>query len=308
MNADVAYRTAAAAVDSERRHAETCLVCEAMLVPSHLAGLRKCAQCGFVSAAADLDPDALAALYGEDYFHGSEYFDYVEERDSLRLNFRGRMATLEALAGGLAGKSILEIGCAYGFFMEFAAERGMIARGFDISGDAVRYARAELHVDAVQGDYLALDCRAADAIVMWDTLEHLSRPDLFIEKAARDLKPGGLLAITTGDIGSINARMRGGAWRMIHPPTHLHYFSVKTLTRLVARNGLDVVHVSHPGVSRRLHSILYMVFARRLQSPRACALLSRLLPDIAVTLNLFDIMFIVARKVRHPLEESASWK
>ena len=61
---------------------------------------------------------------------------------------------------------------------------------------------------------------------MWDTIEHLKRPDLFVQKAAADLRPGGLIALTTGDIGSLNARLRGARWRMIHPPTHLHYFSV----------------------------------------------------------------------------------
>jgi 2-polyprenyl-3-methyl-5-hydroxy-6-metoxy-1,4-benzoquinol methylase len=29
---------------------------------------------------------------------------------------------------------------------------------------------------------------------MWDTIEHLKRPDLFIKKMASDIKPGGLLS------------------------------------------------------------------------------------------------------------------
>ena len=199
---------------------------------------------------------------------------------------------------------MLEIGCAYGFFLEFARECGMIARGVDIASEAVQYARDKLHVDAVQGDYLSLETGSVDVIAMWDTVEHLPRPDLFIQKAARDLNPGGMLAMTTGDIGSINARMRGRAWRMIHPPTHLHYFSAKTLGRLITGSGLEVVHLSRPGVSRRLHAILYMLFAKRPKFRRAHAVLKRLLPNIAVTLNLFDIMFVVAKKPERRPEES----
>jgi len=83
---------------------------------------------------------------------------------------------------------------------------------------------------------------------------------------------------------------------MIHPPTHLHYFSIKTLSRLLARNGLEVVHASHPGVSRKLHSICHLVLARRLGWGWAERLARRLLPDVPVSLNLGDIMFVVARK------------
>jgi SAM-dependent methyltransferase len=273
-----------------------CLVCDGLLATSPLAGLLRCVDCGFVTADAEIDATDFAALYGNDYFHGSEYLDYIQERDSLRLNFGRRLPILATFAGGLQGKSLLEIGCAYGFFLELAAEQGLRARGIDIAADGVRYARENLGVRAEHGDYLRLKLDPVDLIAMWDTVEHLPRPDLFIEKAAADLRPGGLLAITTGDIGSLNARLRGRRWRMIHPPTHLHYFSVPTLTRLLGRHGLDVVHTSHPGVSRRLHSILYIVLAHRLRAAGLYRAATRILPNLPLTLNLFDIMFVVARR------------
>ena len=45
------------------------------------------------------------------------------------------------------------------------------------------------------GDYLNTDLRRqVDIVAMWDTIEHLKRPDLFIKKMASDIKPGGLLS------------------------------------------------------------------------------------------------------------------
>ena len=123
-------------------------------------------------------------------------------------------------------------------------------------------------MDARDADHLAFRVDGpVDVIAMWDTIEHLRRPDLFIEKAARDLKPGGLLAITTGAIASLNPRRRGRRWRMIHPPTHLHYFSVETMRQLLRAHGFDVVHVSHPGNSRKLRSVLHFIMVLQANRP-----------------------------------------
>jgi SAM-dependent methyltransferase len=288
---------AARAFDDRRdRAAGRCLVCGGSLEASKLPGLKWCADCSFVTADTTLEDGELAALYSRDYFHGSEYHDYVAERESLRSNFSERLKTLASLAGGLHGKSLLEIGSAYGFFLELANEWGLRARGIDITEDGVRFAQAQLGVDARLGDYLSASSDPVDIVAMWDTIEHLPLPHQFVAKAASELRPGGLLAITTGDIGSANARLRGARWRMIHPPTHLHYFDVKTLGTLLARNGLEVVHVSHPGISRRLHAILYMILVQRLRAPRAYRLASLATPNVSIGINLFDIMFVVARK------------
>ena len=132
---------------------------------------------------------------------------------------------------------------------------------------------------------------------MWDTIEHLLSPDRFVAKAAADLKPGGYIAFTTGDIGSLNARLRGRRWRMIHPPTHLHYFSAATARRLLAAHGFEVVHMSHPGATRSVRSILYILLALRMGRPRWYEAIGRLpLARLSFALNLGDIMFVIARR------------
>src|SRR5437762_11617421 len=81
-------------------------------------------------------------------------------------------------------------------------------------------------------------------------MEQPGRPDQYLEKIQALTEPGAIVAITTGDIGSLNARVRRGSWRMIHPPTHLHYFSKSTLTRLLDRFGFDVIYCRYAGFWR----------------------------------------------------------
>jgi SAM-dependent methyltransferase len=288
--------------DSGTGAPDSCLVCAGQLAPARLPGLLRCSVCGFVTANLDLTDEALRAIYGRDYFHGGEYLDYEREAESLRLNFRRRIAVLRKLKPDLAAADLFEVGCAYGYFLQEVRPFVHKASGIDISADAVRAATDQQQVDAREGDYLRFELeRRVDVVAIWDTIEHLRRPDLVIAKAARDLEPGGLLAITTGDIGSLVGRSRGGRWRMIHPPTHLHYFSVATLSRLLDRLGFDLAHVSHPGNSRKLRSVLYFMLVLKGNSPGVYRLLQRLpLFNLGVTVNLFDIMYVVARRRAAP--------
>ncbi len=277
---------------------QDCIVCGGCNRPSRLPGLVSCRNCGFVSADLDISDAELATLYGKDYFHGKEYLDYIAEQESLRLNFRDRIKALRKIVPDLAERDLFEIGCAYGFFLDEVQGSVRSAIGIDISHEAVRYAREVVGVAAQEADYLTFDVpKKFGTLVMWDTIEHLKRPDLFLAKMRKDLLPGGVLALTTGDIGSLNARLRGRKWRLIHPPTHLQYFSVTTITALLDRHGFETVHVSHPGNSRNLRAVLHYILAIRMnQKGWYEALKPWRVLDLRLTVNLLDIMFVIARR------------
>lgn len=278
---------------------KSCLVCGAPLSSApRYPGLLNCNACGFLTANVDLSSDELAALYGHDYFHGSEYGDYTQEKAALQANFSGRIAELSQLPGVSGQSRLFEIGCAYGFFLEMAQNHFAEVCGVDISSDAVAYARDVVHVNAHAGDFLAFEMPfKPDVICMWDVIEHLAAPEKFIARAAEALVPGGYLCITTGDIGSLVARLRGPKWRMVHPPTHLHYFSSTNLQQLLANSGLEPVSLTYPPVVRTVGTVLHGVVSLRLQADELYKLLSRLPgQNISLPINLFDIMFMVVRK------------
>jgi Methyltransferase domain len=125
----------------------------------------------------------------------------------------------------------------------------------------------------------------------------LRRPDLYIEKIAALLPRGGVLALTTGDLDSWMARVRGAQWRQIHPPTHMHYFSRKTLTRLLSRNGLEVKCMHSEGVYRRVDTMAYIILCLKQNRPTLYSFLRKTgLLNWDLCLNLGDIVFVVAEK------------
>lgn len=279
-----------------------CPVCEADQWARQWDILCRCQQCGFVRAAELPDEQESNQLYTAEYFQGQEYGDYLADREVHRRNFAARLRDMERLAGPL--KSVFEIGCAYGLWLELLSERGIRAAGIDISSEAVRYATEQLGQQASQGNFLQAPLAAGEfeAFCLWDTIEHLSDPSATIERAAQLLPEGGWLFLTTGDIGSRMARWRGRRWRMIHPPTHLHYFSRATIKRLLARHGLTVVEIRAVGVYRTVHSVLSSLAAvgkgvsRGIGGALATTLPQRLQKRVGAWVNLGDIMFVAAQK------------
>lgn len=275
-----------------------CLVCGGEYGHSRIPGLRACGSCGFVTADVQVSPEELRRLYSEQYFAGGEYRDYVCERALHEKDFSRRLALLHRYTAAPEEKFLFEIGCAHGFFLALARERFGRVEGIDISADAVRYASEILGVRAYAGDFLQYDLgERPDVVCLWDTIEHLEKPDLYLEKLSFLMAPGSLIALTTGDIGSLVARSRGARWRQIHPPTHLHYFSKRTLARLLGKYGFDVVYSGYEGTYRSLDTAAYIIFNIKRQQSGIYRLLQKTgLLRISFYLNLYDIVLVIARR------------
>lgn len=253
----------------------------------------KCPTCQLVFYGEEVDAESL---YTAAYFTGGEYLDYLADKQVLQRNFGQRIKQLRKFK---PNGRLLELGSAYGFFLELAQSYWEV-RGIDITPEGVEYARHTLGLNVMLADFLTLpdEPESYDIICMWDTIEHLPHPVRFIEKASRWLKPDGVLVMTTGDIDSRVARFQKERWRLIHPPTHLFYFSVATLSQAVEKAGLEVVGVSHVGYYRSFKATLYGLFA---VGGKKSAWLYQLLTmggriDFPIYLNLYDIMMLVARK------------
>jgi SAM-dependent methyltransferase len=275
-----------------------CLVCGGVYGASRLPGLLQCESCGFITANLTLTQAELERLYSTAYFTGEEYNDYVAERALIERHFEERLRVLARYVDAPQSRTLFEVGCAYGFFLNVAQREFKSVSGIDISADAVAYAKEQLHLDAAAGDFATVRVsEPVDVVCMWDTIEHLAEPDAYVRKAAEILRPGGHLAITTGDIGSWVARLRGRRWRQIHPPTHLHYFSRATLTRFLESHGFHVTFCGYEGMYRSVETMAYIVLAIRNGQPGLYRALKRTgLLNWNLYMNLFDIMFIVAEK------------
>lgn len=215
----------------------------------------RCPRCDMRFLAVQPAPEALDELYGPAYFEsdfrcGRSDDDYFRE-EAFREENRGLLdafARLHSPPGDL-----LEVGCAGGWLLKHARERGWRARGVELSAGAVAHARG-LGLDVFHGELAGagLPGGAFDLVYMGDVLEHVPDCRSALEDVARVLRPGGHLylrgPITTNSLARRAALALWGALgRTIvlrEPPYHLWEFTPGSLTRLAAAAGLDVVALS----------------------------------------------------------------
>jgi SAM-dependent methyltransferase len=276
-----------------------CAACGSVGLASHYAGLLRCRDCTHVQADLRVSDEELALLYSRKYFFGDEYSDYIADKRVLQRNFERRMRVLGKYLDGARHRRLLEVGCAYGWFLDLIRDRFQLVQGIDIAADGVRYARS-LGLDAIEGDLLRHSFGSAvfDVICIWDSIEHLRDPDKYLARISELTSPGALLALTTGDIGSLNARLKGSKWRLIHPPSHLHYFTRKSMEVSLDRAGFEIVHFEHCGFSRSVELVSHSVFV--LRHPRLQllhgAFMKLGLGRLMFYSNFYDIMYVIARR------------
>jgi SAM-dependent methyltransferase len=251
----------------------------------------RCESCGLGRAeTSGFDP---AAYYTDDYFSGRRsdgYADYRAAEPVLRREFA---RSVEFIHGYCRAGRLLDLGCAYGFFLK-EAERYFDVSGIELAEDAAEQCRRSgLNVLSGAPDEANMGrVGQVDVITLFDVVEHLPHPYETLDLCKRHLKPGGIIVITTGDFASPAARLSGAKWRLMTPPQHLWFFTKESMRRISAALGMSFERCDHPAKIVPLSLIVFqlrrMLGFRRSQTAMASG--------IGVPINLFDAMRIVLRK------------
>lgn len=277
-----------------------CIICDGVDAEGLYSGMVRCRNCGHVFSDASAQSDSLSKVYDKNYFFGGEYSDYLADKKMTQDNFALRLKVLCKVLSPARHKRLLEIGCAYGFFLDMARCQFDLLKGIDVTADGALYAKNNLGLDVVADDFLAHDFKGQkfDVVCMWDTIEHLNDPAACLAKISADIAAkGAIVAITTGDIDSMNARIKKDKWRLMNSPTHVHYFSKKTLGRLLDQNGFEMVYEGYCGFYRSIDMALHRISIANRKGRWFYDILRKSgLGRIQFYLNLFDIMYIIARK------------
>jgi 2-polyprenyl-3-methyl-5-hydroxy-6-metoxy-1,4-benzoquinol methylase len=206
----------------------------------------RCVRCGMIYINPQLTDQSVARIYSQDLY------DQKSERLDLLLpgleRYKSRL--LKKFERFRRTQDLLDVGCFKGFFLYSAAHRGWETVGTEVSEPAVRFARQQLGLRVELGDLLDLphfEENRFDIITFFDVIEHLSRPDLYLHRAHRLLRPGGLLYLETPNVRSLPRYLLGKKWTIFHS-LHRYYFQPRTIERLLVQSGFGRVRTRTVGL------------------------------------------------------------
>jgi len=239
-------------------------------------------------------------FYSENYFVSDDslkigYEHYFNAKDNIIKTFQ-RRANLLQKYHNKPGR-LLDVGCAAGFYMEVAKERGWDVSGVDISQICAAYAKDNFGIEIENGllTETGFKSESFDMITMWDYLEHSITPKEDIIKSWDLLAKDGLLAIATPDISSLPSRIFKSNWIGIKLEEHFYYFSRDSLKKILKEIGFSVVDIFYIG--KYVSSAMVadrLVYYNRFLSQRLGNILKRM--NFSFYCNPFDIMLIVGKK------------
>lgn len=189
-------------------------------------------------------PESIyTAAYFQDEYKNRYGRTYLQDRKNILELSEQRLNTIAGLLENrVKGKRILDAGCAYGFFLEKAREKGFIPAGVETGKEAARYASERLRLDVRQGDFLKCALKERfHVITFWYVFEHFPDPGRAVKKTLSLLEEGGLLCLSLPDGNGPFFKYNRTAWLAQHPDDHYFDYSAKGLCRFMSRYGFRLM-------------------------------------------------------------------
>lgn len=228
-------------------------------LPTALTWMR-CTACGHVHTRSFWTDAGLDVL-----FEGANQSQHLKPTDNIDALRTGWSPVVERAVRLLGGYGVmaraarppvwLDVGFGAGGLLMAAGDAGFAPKGVDARLDTVSRA-GELGFEAIAGSLLD-DALAAtsfgapasvDVLSMMDVLEHFAYPGQALDKAARLLRPGGLLVLSMPDLTCsswriLDQRNANPYWAELE---HHHNFSRARLLALLGEHGFEAAGFASP--------------------------------------------------------------
>ena len=290
-------------VSNDERSNE-CLICKNRNIKTKFLikgyTIKECRTCSFTFLDYVFSDERSHQFYNRSYFEGSEtdkgYENYEKCETFLTRNFLKRLNVIKKFVNN---GSVLDIGCGYGFFLN-CLDDNYTGVGVDVSTHAIEYAKNRLNVNAIAGqlDDCSFPNKSFEIITMWDTIEHLNRPESIFKEINKLLSDEGVLAITTGNVASFISKIFGKKWHLYNLPEHLWFFSYRTIQKFLNKYGFEIVEKKY---DISYYSIGY-ILERLKKTLLPNNILNKIpihetkLNNIIIPFSLYDIMFLICKR------------
>jgi 2-polyprenyl-3-methyl-5-hydroxy-6-metoxy-1,4-benzoquinol methylase len=216
---------------AEFRPRERCPLCSGEDLSDFrvLDGLRiaRCNACQFMFSRDVLAPEAIDQFYVDGY-HDQRHMD------GQRVNASINLELIRSLSFDLAGKSVLDVGSGYGFFLDkLRHSKASRLAGVELSRAQRTYSTDTLHLEIFGQLHELSDKDQFDIITIFEVIEHIPEPLQFIQAVCRHLKKGGSLVVGTDNFTSDVVNVLADGFPKWIPHEHVSFFTPSSLKAML---------------------------------------------------------------------------
>lgn len=174
-----------------------------------------------------------------------------------------RQFEVDRLFERISPKRVLDIGCGCGYHDILMAQKTSVETviGIDYSERSIETANREYphsKIERYVADIFELSKGDFDLVVSFQVIEHLSDASAFLTACARQVRPGGWVAVATPNRKRLMNRLiaYAGYPPMLADPQHFHEYTTDELSRIGVKIGLSFKDSFGSGLSiviPRLH-------------------------------------------------------
>lgn len=184
-----------------------------------------------------------------DYYESEDYISHTDTKRNLleyvyhsvrKIALKKKLKLINSFNSET--KSLLDIGCGTGDFLETALNANWTITGIEPNAQARTIANSKTNNAVFQTEYLhQLNPNSFDVITLWHVLEHLPDLEHQIKLVKSLLKPNGTLVIAVPNYKSYDAQHYKNFWAAYDVPRHLWHFSKTAISELVKKENMKLV-------------------------------------------------------------------
>ena len=158
-----------------------------------------------------------------------------------------------------------------------------LKKKFDVVGIDIYIKKPEKNVLKADAQALPFKQQSFDSVLAGELIEHLEKPESFIQESSRVLKKGGVIIITTPNVKSLVNRVS----KSYHAPAHISLFSKSELEALLEKYKLRI----------KMYTLFPYTAESSEGSKHKWFFLFRKLAHYALPKSLQEEIFVVAEKI-----------
>ena len=203
----------------------------------------RCNVCGHIQVYPLPEDDEIRKYYEENY-HKKRNFE-SDQSDEEKINFYEGLDSMRKntlLCQIPDNSNVLEIGSGYGWFLEKIKDSGVKIDGVEINQDMINFVQNRSGIKMINHNFVyeiapKTMYKAYDVIFMFDVLEHVRNPVVFLNNVKTCLKHGGLLFVEVPNFDDGNKEYSKAYNDFLYIYQHLSYFTPEALKFTLKQAG-----------------------------------------------------------------------